>query len=67
MQKGRTTSRRDGLSSSKESHRSINDDFTIEIENFEAWETSLGSSFITTPFTTMFAIDVVVLDVRTIS
>jgi len=66
-QRGKTTLGRDGPFSSEKSQRLINDDFAIGIENFESWETNLGSSFITTPIAAMFAIDVVVPSVRTIS
>jgi len=67
MQKGTITLRRDGLSLLEESQRSINENFATNTKNFELWETRLGFSFIMMPSATMFAINVVLPNVKTIS
>ncbi len=67
MQRKTNTLGRDGPSSSEESQRSINKDFAIGTKNFKLWETKLGSSFIMTLFTAMFATNVVMLGVKKIS
>jgi hypothetical protein len=64
---GITTSKREGSFLSKESQRSINNDFMIMIENFESRETVVGFSFIKMFSATMLATDVALPGVRPIS
>jgi hypothetical protein len=54
-------------SSSEESQHLVNNYFAIGKKNFKSGETTLGYVFITTPYTTMLAIDVIVLGVRILS
>lgn len=54
-------------SSSKESQHLVNNYFTIGKKNFKSGETTLGYVFIATSYTSMLAIDVIVLGVKILS